>query len=306
LKHWPQMFGAATAKVVSSFSLFLLIAIVHGDSFRELSSELNGAKSVSEAKQVLKHHADMVAKDEDVADAAEYLGDDYSLEDVQRMVSLRALSEQGATGASQQAKSIKSNPLYRDPGIQEQSNWLDGALKRLRDLLPKNQRAPNIDMPNVGVPTWIIPAVWGILGLLILGLLFFVLKHISWKRTLRRRAKTVLEDDEPERTLDEWLAMADDYASQGKYREAVRAMYLSCLLKFDEAGIARFIRGETNWEHLSRIRSSTKLPDTIDFVPPTQAFDRIWYGFHVNGIADFDQFRAWYQGISENLRSVKK
>ena len=181
---------------------------------------------------------------------------------------------------------------------------MDGALKRLKDLIPKREiNAPRTALPSPGLFSQIlIPIVWGLLAVAIIVFGYFGIKHFQWKKALRRKAKAVLEDDEPERTLDEWLAIADEYSLQGKFREAVRALYLACLLKFDEAGVARFIRGETNWEHLSRIRSSGRLPNGLDFTPATKAFDRIWYGFHVQGNEDVESFRVWYQEVRDRLQ----
>jgi hypothetical protein len=224
------------------------------------------------------------------------------------MVAMRAAAErvEPQTTAKAQVKDIKANPLYRDPGVQEQSNWLDGALRRLADLVPKQTNSPDINLPQTSIPSWIVPGMWVLLGLAVATFGYFALRHFTWKRALKRKATAVLEDDEPERSLDEWLMLADEHSEAGRYREAVRAMYLSCLLKFDEAGVARFIRGETNWEHLSRITLSPKRPSTIDFRPPTQSFDRIWYGHHIKGVEDVQQFKVWYLQITEALRGVAK
>jgi hypothetical protein len=176
----------------------------------------------------------------------------------------------------------------------------------LIDLLPKRGPTTGFQLPQTSIPGWIVPAMWFLIGGIILTFGYFVFRHFTWKRALTRKAKAVLEEDEPERTLDEWLTLEDEHVAAGRYREAVRAMYLSCLLKFDEAGVARFIRGETNWEHLARISASAKKPESVDFRPPTQSFDRVWYGFHVKGIEDVEVFRSWYGQITEALRNVAK
>jgi len=307
LKLWPQMSGGQAAKLASSFSLVLLAAIAWADSFRALDRQLATAKSASDFKEIVRRHADLVNADDRLAEAALELGESVTISDFRRMVMVRAAAEAPAdASAAADAKRIKSSPLYRDPGVQEQSNWLDGAIKRLLDLLPKRSPNANIRLPQTAIPTWIVPIMWFLLGAIVLVFGYFVFRHFSWKRALTRKAKAMLEEDEPERTLDEWLSLADEHAASGRYREAVRAMYLSCLLKFDEAGIARFIRGETNWEHLARISASPKKPASIDFRQPTQTFDRIWYGFHVKGQEDVDLFRSWYQQITEALRTVPK
>ena len=148
--------------------------------------------------------------------------------------------------------------------------------------------------------------MWCLLGALVCLFGYFAIRQFVWKRGAKRKAKAMLEDDKPDRSLDEWLALANQLTGEGRYREAVRALYLSCLLKFDEHNVARFIRGETNWEHLDRIQQSVRRPEELDFLGPTKAFDMIWYGMHVRGVEDVDQFRMWYAQINEALAGVRK
>ncbi|HJP82154.1 MAG TPA: DUF4129 domain-containing protein, partial [Fimbriimonadaceae bacterium] len=301
LKHWPQMSGVRIAKLVSSCSLFITVALCAASDIREFDSALKSAKAAKQVYNVSLRFKDVVNSDPILSKMLIDLRTPEAVVRFKKAVALRAAVAPQKAGGFEAIRSIKSSPLYRDPGVQEESNWLDGAMRRLLGLL-RRPKPPSIGhVPTLGVPGWIIPTMWFILGGAVLFLLFLMLRHISWKRGLKRKATAMLEDDEPERTLDEWLANADEHFRAGRYREAVRAMYLSCLLKFDEAGVARFIRGETNWEHLSRISSSIKKPDSVDFRPPTQAFDRIWYGHHVRGPEDVEQFRAWYQQITEAL-----
>lgn len=308
MKPWRAMSGGQIAKIVSSFSCLALFLLVQaGESYRDLQRDLARPNADKEIQRIFARYPNLLAQDGDLADAVEYFDDEYSLKDLQSLVEIRAVSEEAVDpGIQAKAKAVKASPLYRDPGIQDKSNWLDGAMKRLRDLLKRSPNSPNVNLPNAAMPGWIIPGFWILLGLAVLVFAYFALRHFQWKGALRRKAKAVLEDDEPDRTLDEWLTMADQYAAEGKYREAVRAMYLSCLLKFDEAGVARFVRGETNWEHLRRIQASPKRPEPLTFLEPTQAFDRIWYGFHVNGVSDYEQFRFWYQSVTDALTAVKR
>lgn len=303
------MSGGMIAKLVSSFSLLLTFVGAWANSYREFADQLETAKTPEAVRSIASQFTDLVKTDPALQKAFKGELTQYNIHDIKSMVALRAMSEfrsQETVSAKGQAKEIKANPLYRDPGIYEQSNWLEGALKRLRDLLPKQTNNPSINLPQTSVPGWIVPGMWLVLALAVIIFGYFAIRHFSWKRALKRKATAVLEDDEPERTLDEWLLLADEHAAAGRYREAVRAMYLSCLLKFDEAGVARFVRGETNWEHLARISASPKKPGPIDFRPPTQTFDRIWYGFHVKGMEDVDQFRFWYKQITEALRGVAR
>ena len=112
----------------------------------------------------------------------------------------------------------------------------------------------------------------------------------------------MLSEEEPELSRDEYLEEADRLNSEGRHREAVRYLYLACLLLFDESGVARFVRGETNWEHLRRIEASEKRPGDLDFQPATRKFDVVWYGMRVEGPSDVQAMRDWYVLIAERLR----
>jgi len=220
-------------------------------------------------------------------------------------VDLKAMAESVHNQPDQtgRIKMIKSSPLYGDEGKRESANWLRGAVQRLQKLL---QPKPRTHIPNSGpdlgdwgaLGVFFIRFVWFLLGAAVLAFIIYAIRLIQFSKLKKRRAKAVLEDDEPERTLDEWLELANRLEMEGRYREAVRALYLSCLLKFDERNIARFVRSQTNWEHLARIDASPRKPTSVDFRSPTQAFDRIWYGHKIRGSADVDDFRGWYSQIS--------
>jgi hypothetical protein len=289
-----------------SFSLALVAGFAHGSDLASLAQRMRAAPSARAAVELVRNDSDAM-DDPDISQAVSAAGD-ASAKDRDRilaMVELRAMTEghAAAPAVSGEAKSIKRSGLYADAGVRETNSWFSDAIARLKNIrLP---RMPDLPKPSSAPSTaWVVYLMWGLLGAAILALAFLAAKHFSWKTKLARKAKAVLEEDEPERTLDEWLQTADELAARGAYREAVRALYLACLLRFDEHRVARFDRHETNWEHLSRIHSSARRPSDLDFTPPTKAFDRIWYGKRVNGMADVDEFRAWYRHITESLKGA--
>ena len=227
------------------------------------------------------------------------------------LVKLRAVSQDAALLSDrdrlrQWAADAKKSPFYSDPGQKQESNWVGKSLEKLGKIeLPKTDMSgPNLHL--AAAPYFLIYVVWGVLIAILLFLLFLAFRHFSWKRNLQRKAKAMLAVDEPERSLDEWLSMADKLTAEGKFREAVRCLYLACLLRFDEHLVARFDRGQTNWEHLARIQASAKLPLGLDFEPPTKRFDTVWYGQRTRGMSDVDQFRDWYQRLTQTLAEVKR
>jgi len=246
--------------------------------FRQLVKELKSSKTEA-AFQRLRAYVSILAQSEDLAIAP---------------------------NVAAELKRIKANPLYGDAGVKQDSNWLQRALdqlSRLRLNWPKSE-GPNLNPGLFQFGNALTYIMWGVLAVLVAAFGFFLVKHIRWRHGLARKVRTLMEEDEPSRTADEWLALADENTAKGEYRAAIRGLYLACLLRFDEAKVARFDRSQTNWEHLKRIEASPRLPAGMSFLHETQIFDRIWYGNQVRGISDVTDFRARYVEIVDRLRGV--
>jgi len=202
------------------------------------------------------------------------------------------------------AKGIKRSPLYSDAGPQQTTNWLSNAFDRLNNIHPNCNcnRPVTVTPPGAAAGQWFIYLIYAIVIIALGAFIVFAVSRFNWTRKLKRKAKALLDEDEPERTLDEWLEMADKLEREGRFREAVRCLYLACLLKIDEARIARFERSQTNWEHLARIEASPMRPSNLHFREPTKAFDLIWYGMRVNGSEEVTKFRAWYRDVLQAVR----
>lgn len=296
------------ARIVLTFSLlaaFLGIACAQNaiSPADHLRSRPNDAYEIVQAHPEWEHDPDLKPIVDDILSIPGADHTDEAKELAACLEMRQAFLETASSGsAAEQAKSIKSSIGYRDASLDQESNWLGRALARLKNLIPKfNSPTPDALPGALALGDWVTFACWLLLGAGVVALAYFGARHFAWKQGLARRAKAMLEEDEPERTLDEWLEQADALARDGKHREAVRALYLACLLRFDEHRVARFVRAETNWEHLARIQNSPNLPPELDFRPATLAFDRVWYGFRVRGQQDVDEFRAWYQAITEML-----
>ena len=304
--HLQETFGVQIKSAVFSFSLLLSVVCL-GQSLTDVAPEVRSAKTAGQAARILED-VESVGKDDSLkalVERAQKYPDNKSIHnDIVDAVNLRVLIEIAPAhdAAAPSIKRIQSNPLYRNVDERRSSNWIGDTLDKVRKLFPKLKQ-PKVDTPNMpqisGLDVAFRAIAWLLLGGLLVTFLVFALRYWSFRQNLKRRASAVLEDDEPERTLDEWLALANQLESEGKYREAIRCLYLACLLKFDEAGVARFVRSHTNWEHLERIQSSPKNPG-IDFLPLTRAFDLAWYGYRVRGPEDVSGFRMEY----EHLRQV--
>ena len=290
-----------------TFSLWVALATcAFGGQYGDLGQKLDDANTSEDVIRIVKHDPLTRSDSEVQALLADGSDPDKMARRLDSLVQTRALVE-GSTassdGAMKTVKEIKSSPIYRDPGVSETSNWLSRALDRLRNIRWNPPKSNMNGINGLSIGPWFSMMMWGVIALAVGFLIYLAVKHIRWQQRVARKASALMEEDEPLRTLDEWLAEADALQAQGRFREAVRALYLACLLRFDEARVARFQRGQTNWEHLARIEASPLLAAGLDFRTATKLFDRVWYGRIVRGQEDVDKFRAWYLDITDKLGS---
>lgn len=207
-----------------------------------------------------------------------------------------------------EAKRILNDPRFRDIDSETRSNWLGDSVgefftrlgewvaELLRRLFPQRDvRGPQWGILN---PAPVVQAVIWIL-LIALGI-FAVYFLVKMRFTINRRKKTIgglLDESELERSADEWLTQADRLAAEGRHREAVRSLYVACLIRLDEQNVMRLERGETNWEHLRRFEKSPRRPAGLDFASATLQFDLVWYGFKVRGESDVAAMRSFYSQV---------
>lgn len=260
-------------------------------------SQLKGATNFEQARAAV-----------DAAKAAGYGGDEYLSNPLKRAdqdrvaASLELWQDTGKVPTSgDQSKTIAriKDGAYYDSQARQDSNWLNNVWKRF----PKwNLEKPDINAPRITPPSigpFPIYLLYTIIAVVFLGAIYFIAKLFLENRKMQRKASAILEEEEPERTLDEWLQIAEQLEQEGEYRKAVRALYVACLLKLDEAGVARFIRTQTNWEHLARIESSLQKPASLNMRTPTKEFDVIWYGYNCKGASDVAKFREYYIGLKD-------
>jgi len=303
--HLREMFGVRIKSVAFSCSL-LLACVASAQDATHLAASVDQAKSAGEAAQIVLGSPSSMANP-DVAKAVEAAQKNpASAADLAQLqatmdVQARIQSSSVNPATASQAAAIVSGSLYQGGTVRAGSNWVGTTFAKLAKLIPKFRDGKV--SPTMNGPTnldWVVPVMWTLLGTVAVALICYGASIFVFKMRLRRRTAAVLEDDEPERTLDEWLAMADQLEAAGKYREAIRCLYLACLIRFDEAGVARFIKSETNWEHLRRIQASEKNRG-IDFLPLTLLFDLAWYGYRAKSANDVTDFRAGYQAVVQGL-----
>lgn len=206
--------------------------------------------------------------------------------------------------AQASAKTITNSALYKKAGPKESPNWIYNGLEKIKKLF---DRDPELPRPIAGPSLGFLPFLfWGLIGLVALTILGIGIYFASKIRRAKRGTKKLLDDTEDASTFDEWLAAAKRYAAEGNFRRAIRCAYISGLLQFDGARIARFDRGQTNWQHLSRIESSQKLPAGIKYREETSLFDRVWYGGQTATSEQFEFLLSRVLNLKSQLESPSR
>jgi hypothetical protein len=86
-----------------------------------------------------------------------------------------------------------------------------------------------------------------------------------------------------------WAHLADELASRGEYREAVRSLYLALLSRLHRDGAILYDSTLSNWDYLRQFKGQR------EWLPPfrelTYRFDFAWYGNLPVGQEGYDTFR---------------
>lgn len=290
-------------KLASSFSLLLCAAAGLAQDYGQIYERLEAAPDEQRQAKLQEVLADPKVKSELKAMIRVSLrrpNDEDAYWAVVDRAEMYALSQSSLVDrqmVKSRIEEIKRSRLYTNMDKGE-SNWLARAMEKLSEWLSRI-RSPRFNAPDINAPTpnlrWITITAWVVLGAIATVLIVLVVRAFRFSRAARRSRSALLDDTEPDRTVDEWLALARQLTAEGRLREAIRCYYVATLLRFDEAGIAAFRREETNWEHLARIVRSGRLPEGMEFRPATERFDRVWYGHQPHGIEDVAMFADLYE-----------
>lgn len=132
--------------------------------------------------------------------------------------------------------------------------WIELQFQQLKvDLpsLPDWQTPPWLE----GVMLWLVLVMGGVL-LVLLGEQIWrwaLRSQHLWKRYLAQQ-QTLATDAPIQRSLAEWLALAQTFQAQGNFKEACRALYMALLQHLQDLQLIRLHHGWTDQEYVAQIR----------------------------------------------------
>lgn len=138
-----------------------------------------------------------------------------------------------------------------------------------------------------------------ILILFVSVILFFLIRNLRWSKKLMEK-----EDAELLSTLkdaDEVEQRALQYSMKGDYRQGLRFLYISLLLKLNESNVIRIDKSKTNKQYLIEVINSG-FGMHRDFREFTQAFNEFWYG---SKPIDSTVFDGWHERYSLLVKEGK-
>lgn len=202
-------------------------------------------------------------------------------------------------GARAAAQRILSRPEFQSTGTQVKSKTDDARLapgwwtrfcdwlqRQLDKLLKKNESKPYVPPPGgYGLGGGVAEVLTYGLVLLAVGVLGVVL-HGRFARGGRRAGEAAGGQaagegdaqalDALAKTSWAWSQEADALAAEGRFREAIRALYLALLAALHRRGQIDYHPALSNWAYCERFQGPLEARE--DLRDLTQRFDFGWYG----------------------------
>jgi len=130
------------------------------------------------------------------------------------------------------------------------------------------------------------------------AIIFFIFKGLRKSRRMKEKDDTVLLTSLKDPETVESKAL--EYADKGDYRQAIRLLYISMLLRFNEDNIIKIDKSKTNKQYLieMQINGFEKYDLVTEF---TEIFNRCWYG---NRNLQKEKFDYWFGNYTKLTRGA--
>lgn len=237
---------------------------------------------------------------EQPADEVDPLTDDYAYEGaavgVEAPIAPVEALPPGDRAVAADVDAILARPEFREfvdledqaaQTDQEESSWLSRLWEAFLRWLNESAEEGERQAEDEG-GAWTLPGGW--FFLLLAGLLLLAVGIYLYATRPPASERAALDDggdghDPRERPPDEHLDDAATLAGLGRYRDALRSLYLATLVALDRRGVIAFDPTRTNWHYLRQMRRG---PERDDFRKFTRLFDHKWYGDEPATRADYE------------------
>jgi len=146
------------------------------------------------------------------------------------------------------------------------------------------------------IVAWIaLVVVVGVIALL-------VVRILTSMRTDPAAAAGVVVESEPRRRAVDWEREAQEHASAGRWRDALRCRYRALVARLAASGAVDEVPGRTAGEYRLEVRRSR--PDAAPpFGEATDLFEHAWYGHREVSSDDDERFRALADDVTAHTRT---
>ena len=142
----------------------------------------------------------------------------------------------------------------------------------------------------------------------LLWIVFRMFRDRSPREYAARPARKMAAEEEDwaeiERDAGVWLTQAEEWARQGDFRRAFRAVFLAMLLQLDNAELLSYDRARTNGDYLRQLQQARNQPIYALLVSYAAAFDARWYGDQPTSQQDYQDIRDAHKQLPELIKST--
>jgi hypothetical protein len=169
-------------------------------------------------------------------------------------------------------------------GIEELSESIQDDVKQ---VAPEAESPPPPDWPepedlpepdNTRVPQWVSILIWVIMGLALGVVLFLLLRNYKRRKKVARPNVLSEETNPGEIPLSELELALRDHKAAGRYREAVRVLFLHLLKRLTERGLITWHINKTNSIYALELHGT---PYRQPFREHAAIYELVWYGERV-------------------------
>ena len=172
------------------------------------------------------------------------------------------------------------------------SRFLDWLKDKLQSLSPAMDKVPWETLQ------WVLFVLLMIAAVYVVVRLFRLFGNVGWRSGLSH-AFPELKADGPEAKIDwrTWRNQAEKDADGGRFREALRALFISVLLEGHERGWWNFEPENTNREFSRLLRLPSERRSALDAL--VDAYERAWYGYSKPDREAYTTCLGWIRTIGE-------